>query len=352
MIHNILESFDSSGNNTADNKQVVDLVSKIFHNSLFKLLIAFVVIYLVVFVFFGMFLRDSSGGSVNIMFDFAVIAGIGLFALYKYIVSSDQTKSNVLKGGVQGLVDYIEDPLSLFTTVLFVVCFYLVVFMFRISTTENTPVSVAVMGTLGWVSIGVLVIHNALKYLFNVDLVDIIRDPTWGEIDMNGDLPEIDLKIPEVFNISNNLYTYEDSQAICKAYDSRLATYDEIETAYNNGAEWCNYGWSDNQMAFFPTQKQTWTDLQVSEKTKNNCGRPGVNGGYFANKNIKFGVNCYGVKPNANKNEANWKDAANSVPFPQTDDNKKMDEQVKYWKDNMEKSLHVSSFNKDKWSRF
>lgn len=55
MLRNILESFDSSGNNTEDNKQIVDLVSKLFQSSLFKLLVAFVIIYLVVFLFFGRF---------------------------------------------------------------------------------------------------------------------------------------------------------------------------------------------------------------------------------------------------------------------------------------------------------
>ena len=36
-------------------------------------------------------------------------------------------------------------------------------------------------------------------------------------------------------------------------------------------------------------------------KSVNNCGRPGVNGGYFDNPNIKFGVNCYGQKPDAER---------------------------------------------------
>ena len=38
-------------------------------------------------------------------------------------------------------------------------------------------------------------------------------------------------------------------------------------------------------------------------KTKNNCGRPGVNGGYIDNPYIKFGVNCYGKKPTPTEND-------------------------------------------------
>jgi hypothetical protein len=45
----------------------------------------------------------------------------------------------------------------------------------------------------------------------------------------------------EVFHVSNNLYDYEDAQSICKSFDSRLATYDDIEKSYNKGGEFCGY---------------------------------------------------------------------------------------------------------------
>ena len=107
----------------------------------------------------------------------------------------------------------------------------------------------------------------------------------------------------EVFNVSNNLYSYEEAPYVCQALGGRLASYDEIEESYQKGAEWCNYGWSEDQLALFPTQKDTWRQLQSSEGNKNNCGRPGINGGYFANPNIKFGVNCYGAKPKAKQSD-------------------------------------------------
>ena len=40
----------------------------------------------------------------------------------------------------------------------------------------------------------------------------------------------------------DNYYDYENAKALCKAYGAELATYDQIEKAYNSGAEWCNYG--------------------------------------------------------------------------------------------------------------
>ena len=90
-------------------------------------------------------------------------------------------------------------------------------------------------------------------------------------------------KKEEVFNISNNKLSYREAQAVCKSYDARLATYDEVEDSYNKGGEWCNYGWSEGQMAFFPTQKETWEKFQKDPTMKNKCGRPGVNGGHIPN---------------------------------------------------------------------
>jgi hypothetical protein len=131
-----------------------------------------------------------------------------------------------------------------------------------------------------------------------------------------------------------------------------LATYDQIEAAYNAGAEWCVYGWSEDQMAFFPTQNATWSKLQKDPKTKNNCGRPGVNGGHIANPYIKFGVNCYGKKPKPTDDDLNRLDAKQNQVFPKSADDIKLDERVKTWKENADKFLQVSSYNTNKWSKY
>ena len=48
-------------------------------------------------------------------------------------------------------------------------------------------------------------------------------------------------------------------------------------------------------MALYPIQEDMFK--KMSKKRKKECGgKPGINGGYFADKNLKFGVNCYGVK--------------------------------------------------------
>ena len=155
----------------------------------------------------------------------------------------------------------------------------------------------------------------------------------------------------EVFNIGNNLYSYDDAQMICTSYGARLATYDEIEASYNNGAEWCNYGWSDGQMIFFPTQKSTWDNLQKGSnpKRKNMCGRPGVNGGYMENPHLRFGVNCYGKRPTPRPEDL---ERMNNGILPKTPEDLELEKKVNFWKENSDKLLKINAFSKNNWSQY
>jgi hypothetical protein len=114
-------------------------------------------------------------------------------------------------------------------------------------------------------------------------------------------LPETPSVLQEVYYVSGNNYTYDDAPAVCAVYNGELATYDQIAEAFAKGAEWCGYGWTMGGMALYPTQEKSWArriqEVDTDKRTK--CGRPGINGGYF-DPATKFGVNCYGVKPNCN----------------------------------------------------
>ena len=111
------------------------------------------------------------------------------------------------------------------------------------------------------------------------------------------DIEEPSPEKKQVYNISNNLFDYEQAKHVCEAYGGDLASLDQMLEAHREGADWCNYGWSKDQMALFPTQEETFNKLEADPKTRGTCGVPGVNGGYFKNAGMKFGVNCYGVKP-------------------------------------------------------
>lgn len=201
---------------------------------------------------------------------------------------------------------------------------------------------------------------NGIHYLFGIDVFAQLKNffSSNPEVDItvqtdNTGLPEVapvpEIKlIKQVFNIPGNEYGYNDAKALCSAYGARLATYEEVENAYNSGGEWCNYGWSDGQMALYPTQQKTYDELQKIEGHENDCGRPGVNGGYMANPKLKFGVNCFGYKPRMNSTEETL--MANEPLYPKTMKDIAMEKRVDYWKGKLTEIL-VSPFNHNSWSK-
>jgi hypothetical protein len=117
-------------------------------------------------------------------------------------------------------------------------------------------------------------------------------------------------KRKEVFNIAQDTYTYADAEPLCKAYGAELATYDQVKEAWKKGADWCNYGWVKGQTAVYPTQQSTYDKLQAGpESQRGSCGVPGINGGYFDNPDMRFGVNCYGTRPNSNEADERYRAA-------------------------------------------
>lgn len=209
----------------------------------------------------------------------------------------------------------------------------------------------------------VLLVINGAQYYFGVDIVAKIKDYFGKNQNTENNEKEKEkqeggkkifpiIRKPvikkEVFNIPGNYFNYDDAKTLCQAHGARLATYSEVEDAYNNGAEWCNYGWSEGQMALFPTQKTTYDGLQKIKGHENDCGRPGVNGGYMANPEIQYGVNCYGYKPKMTKEEEDLMNT--STPYPKTEKDLELERRVNYWKTKLDEIL-VSPFNYKNWSR-
>jgi|694.fasta_scaffold136616_3 hypothetical protein len=151
----------------------------------------------------------------------------------------------------------------------------------------------------------------------------------------------------EVFNISQNKYSYTDAEPLCKAFGAELATYDQVKQAWQSGADWCNYGWVKGQAAVFPTQESTFNNLQAGpEDQRMACGVPGVNGGYFDNPEIRFGVNCYGTKPSENEADARAIMAQNGDLTPQA---LAFDRKVLNYKSEMGQ-IPVNPFKPGTWS--
>ena len=149
----------------------------------------------------------------------------------------------------------------------------------------------------------------------------------------------------EVFNIDNNDFTYDEAHLMCKSIGSKLATYEQVSDAYEKGANWCNYGWSADSLALYPTQEKFWEKLQKKHggKHRNKCGKPGINGGFFPDKSLRLGVNCYGHKPKPDKTKINYLNDKCDV------EQKIMAEYKKKYQEGV---IEVKPFNKSQWSKF
>lgn len=249
---------------------------------------------------------------------------------------------------------------------VFVILIYVVIFSLLNNASVSNPESkpyIFVIEIVLWVVLIAIIVMNVryfndkdfsfdqfFRNLFSEKIpeieVNVYRD---GNRDGNRDkrdqpMRAKDEKRPgEVFHLRKNIFDYNEAKEACGLLNSRLATYDEIENAYSNGANWCSYGWSDDQMVLFPSQKEYLNRLKQFPGHERDCGRVGVNGGYVQNKYAKFGVNCYGKKPYATEKDkeylAKYK-LSGSVP----------DDVLEKLRKEKEKDFLVTPFNKDKWS--
>jgi hypothetical protein len=155
-------------------------------------------------------------------------------------------------------------------------------------------------------------------------------------------------KDPEVFTIKENRYSYDDAEPLCKAMGAELATYEQVKEAWDKGADWCNYGWVQGQMAVYPTQPETYEKLQKGTKAqRTSCGKPGVNGGYFDNPALKFGVTCYGVKPPQKNHDATLLPSGEANPYDP--DALEFDKKVAEFKA-MSENIGIMPFKAGDWS--
>ena len=261
----------------------------------------------------------------------------------------------------------------IFNPLVILTVFFIIILYFSFSLGNNSSSEGFVFGdtssnsnsnnsTILNIVLGIIIFYMLIRfieYIYNIDfstkIYDVFTDT--AKVDLNiitndtstsANLLLNDLEKKQVFNIPGNKYDYDSAKALCKAYNSDLATYNQVEDSYKSGGEWCNYGWSEGQMALFPTQQTTYNNLQKVEGHEHDCGRPGINGGYIANPNIQFGVNCYGVKPSITQEES---DLMNTMtPYPETKKDKEFQAEVDSLKNKIAEIL-VSPFNYKSWTQ-
>lgn len=353
----------------------------VFTKSNIVMMFSFTLLYLLIYGIMYFILGGNIATTMNSWFIdcFAVMVFI-FFVMYYYFSSTEIQVENFFGEFLVGLRDFLDKPSSFFTIILFLILKYMLFYILQVPMDSNKPYSIILFEIIVWGLFIFDIFGLVFKFIFGFSIIDLILNPLieiWNILPNNLNHPvdisggyvngwkneqnnyhyqlismdnsgtNIKPKITttpqksEVYNVSNNLYTYEQAQAICQNYSARLATYDDIENSYNDGGEWCNYGWSEGQMALFPTQKDTWNRLQQTKTHKHDCGRPGINGGYIDNPYVTFGVNCYGVKPTPGPNDL----SNNTISTAEEIVENSVDKELL-------KNVAINSFNSKKWSEF
>ena len=349
------------------------------------MLLGFLGVYFIIYFVLGKFFNNGENPSgfnmgLSRTLDMFFLVALGIITYSVYQSHQQAPDEGFFEGVVTKFANYINNPSSVFTTTAIIIMFYTIAYLFGIPMDSLTkPMFMSIIEGGAWLLLIIILFVDFFKYVLKISFYDLFpffapakSEPVPATAAPKDDKcktePTDDPK-SEVFNIANNRYTYEDAQAICKAYDSTLATYDQIENAYNNGAEWCNYGWSAGQMILFPTQKATWEKLQKEDENrgcattaagqqtpaapsrKNNCGRPGINGGYIANPYVRFGVNCFGKKPAATDADKVRMNAKQNQVYPKTPAEQVLENKVNYWKENADRLLQINSYSTNAWDK-
>lgn len=345
---------------SSSDKKMPDPADNYFDTNTTLITLGFLATYFIIYAFINLFFDEDAhqtkASFVDVVF-LVVLSGIGV--LYYYSLSAKE-HDTFWSDMTESTRKYLNNSYSILEVAGFLVLLKIGIALFGIPVGPGMkPWSIGFLESIAYLFLTVLIPIQVFKYIFQIDIVAVI----FGEESLfkMKTKPKTIKKVSEddepttkeeVFNVSNNLYTYDDAKAVCRSMGSRLATYDEIEASYMGGAEWTSYGWSEGQHAYFPTQKETWARLQGIKGHEHDLGRPGVNGGYFENPNVRLGVNCYGVRPQMSAADTALMNAKKNNLVPRSKEEIELDKKVQFWKENKDKFLVLSGFNNEKWSKY
>lgn len=270
----------------------------------------------------------------------------------------DDTKKNVNNFG--------NNYTILFILIIVIIIFYLF-FLFSGIDSESYPL-LNFLNNMLWILLIFIILLNTSSYFFNIDIINEIKNFFTNKNKQDVDIEfafekekekEKDISLntihtpsnivkKEVFHIPGNKFTFHDAKAVCKAFDSEIASFDQLKEAQQNGASWCSYGWTDDQLALYPTNENDWNKLKNKSDNKYDCGLPGINGGHIKNTHIKLGANCYGIKPEKSKLEKDLELNENNPLYAKTYKEYVFDKRINQWKDKLG-NVMIKGFNNETW---
>ena len=270
------------------------------------------------------------------------------------------TFNNISQDFFNSLNNYASNPLIL-VIFIFVILIYYILFAFiggSSNESSNSGGGFILFEGLLWGLFILLIFVNGIYYFYNINILTYFNDIFSNEpeiviektitpiIDNSKNVIQKDDIQKEVYHIPGNRFTYHDAKAICNAFDSDLASYEQLLKSHEIGANWCSYGWTKDQLGLYPTSQNHFKKMQKREGHEYDCGLPGINGGFVSNPHTKLGANCYGIKPKKSILESEVLD--NQELYPKSQKEHLFEQRVKYWKNRIGNIL-INPFNNNNW---
>lgn len=168
--------------------------------------------------------------------------------------------------------------------------------------------------------------------------------------------PALPVDKRELFLIYNK-YNYQEAREVCKIYKGRLATKQDLNDAFNKGANWCSWGWLDGQAVGYPVQEKYW--MAIDKSHKGFCGpTAGLNVIESVDPLKKYYVTCFGLKPKQGQKDVKLNKKIHKVvvgatsllhDIAQCKKAKEVSVQ-KNWAQQQKQQIRILKFNPTEWS--
>jgi hypothetical protein len=102
---------------------------------------------------------------------------------------------------------------------------------------------------------------------------------------------------PEVFNVGEYKYTQPEAYEVCASLGASLATAEQVQEAYNNGAEWCAWGHTTTD-PMYPMQRVRQGCAEGKGMIRIfNFNANNITDSWLKSGGGKLAATCYGIKP-------------------------------------------------------
>ncbi|NBO20084.1 MAG: hypothetical protein EBV03_12865, partial [Proteobacteria bacterium] len=227
------------------NQKYANSIGSKYYFILYAIIIYVILHFAISIIFSG---NENTQYYITSSFDILIFLTVLIYLIYLIVELPENERKYAISALLLNYGNYVSDPMNAIGIAIFIVVSFL---LFKIVAIMpiigiHKPLFITILEFLLVITLLFIGIQYLVLQFFGINLVSKIRKfinsvPDAVGVNVNGNnankkTEEKDKK--EVFHISNNLYTYNDAKSICKSYDAELATYEQIENAYNNGAEW------------------------------------------------------------------------------------------------------------------